>query len=113
MGEDIQKATDLAEQQLKEYKLWLIDRVATLDPTKYKLSVEEHNKLIQEVVEIKTEMVRIEPNKNGPPTVLLCNSYPDDLHAFLSREDIPDELNLTKQGGVTLKDTPGIQPVTA
>jgi hypothetical protein len=109
MGEDVKRSIETAEQQLSEHKLWLVDQLRGLQSDIYGVSDAQWVQLIEQVSGIKTEMVRVTPKfqrdkKWYGPMVTLINSYPDELHAFLQRADIPREMQLSYQGGYTIPD---------
>lgn len=104
LGAEYRLLIEQANEQLDQHKLWLQLQLQNLNPIKYSLSVEMQAQLVSEVPLIKLEMVRLEPaiKEGEKQTVTAVYEYPDALHAFLSRGDISNALNLAAQGGITV-----------
>lgn len=113
LGEDVRRSIEMAEEQLAQHKCWLFNQLRGAIPTDYGLTDWQWQQLLDQVTEIKTEMVQVGVREDGEESsVTLVNSYPDELHQFLSREDIPREWSFAGQGGITLQPPQEIRVAT-
>ena len=112
LGAEYRKLMELAQEQLVQHRLWLDSQLKHIHPNTYGLTPEAHAQLIDEAQLIKLEMVRLEPAmKDGDKqTASVVYEYPDSIHAFLSRPDVPRTLSILMQGGMTIDaDVPSIK----
>lgn len=104
MGEEYERLMKLAQQQLVEHKLWLramiTDWIVRHEPS---INSYMHPLLIA-VEEISLELATVEPavKEDTKPTVSVVYTYPDALHDFLSRADLPLPMRGALRGGITL-----------
>jgi hypothetical protein len=98
MGEEYRTLLDQALQQLEEHKVWLkAELIKAGDVQAW---------LVAEVESISVQLATVK-RESDKPLVSVMWTYPDNLHAYLKRSDIPSTLQKALQGGITVepKDT--------